>query len=256
MEQAVIVTGAGRGIGKAIALAFARQGARLVLAARSERELEQAAREVREAGGAALAVPADLTRPEDVQRVVTACIEAYGRVDVLVNNAGGAGATAGVTDLALSDWHAVLDSNLTSAFLGTQAVVPHMARQGSGRIINFSSVAGKNGLPFRAGYCAAKAGIVGFTRAMARELGPLNITVNSVVPGAIEGERLDTVIRLQAEKRGLAPDAVAEEFRRNSPLNRTIPPEDVAAVVLWLAGPHGGSITGEDVNVTAGAVMY
>jgi NAD(P)-dependent dehydrogenase (short-subunit alcohol dehydrogenase family) len=253
--KAAIVTGAGRGIGRAIALSMASEGARLALAARSAHELNNVVNEIRLMGGDCIAVPTDVTDPIQVRKMAARATTALGGLDILINNAGIAGTNQSVEDLLLQQWHEVLDSNLTSAFLCTQAVVPFMKEKG-GRIVNLSSVAAKTGLPFRAGYSAAKAGIIGFTRAMALELGRYQITVNCVVPGAVSGERLTHVILGQAERVGQSPLIVEEQMKQRSPLGRLIPPEDVASAILWLVGPSGQSVTGEDVNISAGAVMF
>jgi NAD(P)-dependent dehydrogenase (short-subunit alcohol dehydrogenase family) len=253
--RTAIITGAGRGIGRAISLLLAREGAQVVLVARSVPELAAVTAEIQESHGRAMAVSADVTIPIQVEEMVARALAQFGRLDILVNNAGGAGSELPVDELSLESWHDVLDSNLTSAFLCTRSVVPFMKECG-GRIVNVSSVAAKTGLPYRAGYSAAKSGVIGFTRAMALELGPYQINVNCVVPGSVSGERLDRVIRGQAQREGLTPQAIEGRMKQKSPLGRLIPPEDVAAAVLWLVGPDGGNITGEDVNITAGAVMY
>lgn len=252
----VIVTGADRGIGREIAHAFAKLGASVVLAARSVESLELVRGELARIGAQAVAVQTDVTVDSDVQNMVATALELRGRIDVLVNNAGIAGPTVPIADLGPEDWHRVLDSNLTSCYLCCHAVVPHMIRQRFGRIINISSISGKRPLPFRAAYCAAKIGIIGLTRTLASELGPYNITVNAICPGSVAGERIEQVIAGQAKARNLPIEQVTEEFLASSPLRRLVAPKDVASMATYLAGATGDAITGEDVNVTAGVVMY
>ncbi len=254
--KVAIVTGASRGIGREIARAFAAEGASLVLAARSAGALDELAEELCGRGTTVVTVPTDMTRSDQVERLADTAMRLRGRIDVMVNNAGLAGPTVGIVDLDPGAWAEVLESNLTTCYLGCRAVVPAMMAQRSGAIINLSSISGKRPLLFRAGYCAAKMGVIGLTRELALELGPHGITVNAICPGSVTGERIDAVIAAQARARGLSTDEVAREFAASSPLGRLVPPEDVAAMAVYLAGPHGRSITGEDVNVNAGVAMY
>lgn len=250
-----LITGATGGIGGELARTFASAGARLVLTGRHEGRLERIASEVG-AQTSVTAVVADLARPGDVHRLVERALAVFGRIDVLVNNAGGEGPTVGIEGLKPAMWHEVIDSNLTSAYLCCHAVAPHMMRQHHGRIVNLSSVSGKRPLAYRAGYCAAKMGVIGLTRALAEELGPYGITVNAICPGAVEGERVDHVVKELARVRGVSPEDAARSFTAGSPLGRFVRPASIAAVALFLAGPGGDDITGEDVNVSAGLVMY
>lgn len=253
--RVAIVTGASRGIGRELSLALAGAGASVVLASRNIELAAAVAAEIEAGGGQALAVRCDVSDEAAVAAMVEAAEKRFGRIDILVNNAGDAGATIGVQDLSLQDWRYVIDSSLTSAYLCCRFAVPAMIRAGGGRIINISSTAGKVGLPFRAGYCAAKAGVIGLTRGLAVELGRHGITVNSVVPGAIEGARIEHVIEQQARQRGISPAEVRDKLTANSPLRRFATAEDVAGVVLLLASDLGANITGEDINVNAGAAM-
>jgi NAD(P)-dependent dehydrogenase (short-subunit alcohol dehydrogenase family) len=191
--RVAIVTGASKGIGRAMCLRFAREGAAVVCAARSADLVEATAAQVRAAGGKAVAVVCDVGLEDDVRRLVSTGAKAFAKIDVLVNNAGDSGPTKPVQDYLMEDWRYTIDSCLTSSYLCTRFVVPEMMKAGGGAIVNISSGAGRRGLPYRIGYCAAKAGQVGMTFGMALELAPHNIRVNCVAPGAVEGDRIDQV---------------------------------------------------------------
>ena len=180
--RVAIVTGASKGIGRAMSLRFAREGAAVVCAARSADLVEATAAQVRAAGGKALAVVCDVGLEDDVRRLVSTGAKAFAKIDLLVNNAGDSGPTKPVQDYLMEDWRYTIDSCLTSSYLCTRFVVPQMVKAGGGAIVNISSGAGRRGLPYRIGYCAAKAGQVGMTFGMALELAPHNIRVNCVDP--------------------------------------------------------------------------
>jgi len=209
--KVAIVTGASKGIGRVLSQVFAREGASVVCAARSRELVEETARLVTGVGGRAVAVTCDASREDDVRRLVEAAVKAFGSLTTLVNNAGDGGPTRPVQDYSLEDWRYTLDSCLTSSYLCIRFAVPEMIRAGGGAIVNISSVAGRRGLAYRIGYCAAKAGQVGMTYGMALELGPHNITVNAIAPGAVEGDRIDRVIAGQAEVRKIPVAAAREE---------------------------------------------
>lgn len=253
--KVVIVTGASKGIGRQIAFSMAQAGAKVVLVSRNEKKLIAVREEISSRGGTALAVTADVTDEQQVSRMTERTIREFGSINVLVNNAGDSGPTTPIHQLSLDDWHSVVDSSLTGSFLCCKYAVPHMIEGGGGRIINISSSSAKSGLPFRVGYCAAKAGIVGLTRALALELGPHNICVNAIVPGAVTGERLDYVIEQQAKQRGVPEEELRKVLLSGYPLKRVVEPTDIANLALFLAGDSGINITGEDINVTAGGVL-
>lgn len=184
-DQTALITGAGRGIGRAVALAFAGQGCSVALVARTRDELEAVAAEVSALNGRALVLPCDVADPGAVQEVVGATLEAFGNVDILVNNAGYA-CFKPVWELSLEDWWRSLDVNLTSAFLFCRALMPHMMARRSGRIINMSSVTGLKALPEQGAYCAAKHALNGWTKSLALELRPYNIAVHAVCPGGVD----------------------------------------------------------------------
>ena len=244
-NQVAIVTGATGGLGQAIATGLAREGAAVVVNyARSAEKAEALVSRLSEMGAAALAVQADVSTAEGAEALVKAALDRFGRVDILVNNAGINRDTL-LMRMKESDWDSVLDTNLKGAFLCIKAVTRSMMKARSGRIINIGSVAGLAGNPGQANYSAAKAGLIGLTRSVARELGSRNITVNCVAPGAIDAGML---LELNEQQR--------ESFLRQIPLERFGRPEDVAAAVVFLAGPGGAYITGQTLAVDGGLTMY
>ena len=250
--QVVIVTGASKGIGPVIAEQFAGAGARVVCAARTASLVVETAARIRATGGEATAIVCDASRPDDVQALVARTVERYGRLDCLINNAGDSGPTSAVQDYSLDDWHYTIDSCLTSAFLCAKFAVRPMIESGGGTIVNIASMAARRGLPYRVGYCAAKAGQLGLTYGLAVELGPHNIRVNAIVPGAVEGERIDRVIAGQAHARGLTPDVVRQSFVERAPLRRMATAADVAHLAVFLCSPAAHNISGQCIPVNAG----
>ncbi|MFB5083483.1 3-oxoacyl-[acyl-carrier-protein] reductase [Symbiobacterium thermophilum] len=243
--QVAIVTGATGGLGRAISLALAREGAAVVVNyARSAEKAAGLVEEISAGGGRALAVQADVGTAEGAEALVKAALDHFGRVDILVNNAGINRDTL-IMRMKESDWDDVLDTNLKGAFLCIKAVSRPMMKARYGRIINIGSVAGLAGNAGQANYSAAKAGLVGLTRAVARELGSRNITVNCIAPGAIDAGML---LELSEEQRS--------NYLRQIPLERFGRPEDVAAAVVFLAGPGGAYITGQTIAVDGGLTMY
>ena len=238
--KVAIVTGGGRGIGLAIARALADDGASVVVSGRDAARLDAAVKELEALGGAALAVAADAAKREDVDRLAEATRERFGRIDVAVNNAG-------ITRDQLlvrmkdDDWDQVLDTNLRGVFLMTRAVGKVMMRQKSGRIINIASAAGAMGNPGQVNYSAAKAGVIGLTKASGRELAHWNILVNAVAPGLIE---TDMAAAIPAEAR--------EAMLQQVPLKRIGQGREVAEVVRFLAGDGASYVTGQTIHVNGG----
>ena len=243
-NQIALVTGGGRGIGQAIATTLAAAGATVVINYRGNAEAATSTVETITAqGGQAQAIQADVSVPADVERLFAALLAQYGQLDILVNNAG---ITRDMLLLRMSDedFDAVLHTNLRGVFLCTRAALRTMTRRRSGRIINIASVVGIMGNAGQANYAAAKAGILGFTRATAREIGSRNITVNAIAPGYIETE-MTAAIRPEARQALLA----------SIPLGRLGTPADVAALVCFLAAPAASYITGQTFVVDGGLVM-
>lgn len=226
LERVAIITGGGRGVGRAIALAFAREGAKVVICSRTRAEVEKVAAEVEWWGGEALPVVADVTDEKSVSSLVGKTLERFGRVDLLVNNAG-VWLPGGLQDYSLADWETTMATNLRGVFLCTKAVFGPMKEGGGGKIINISSIRGKEGYPGMAAYCASKFGVIGLTQALAEEWKPFNIKVNAVCPGPV-----DTTF---------AEGAARDETR--------ILPEDVAHLVVFLALDEADYISGEAIAV-------
>ncbi len=239
--KVAVVTGASRGIGRRTALTLAGAGATVVVTSRGDAAVS-VADEIAAAGGQSLALAADVADAEAVHRVVETTVERFGRIDVLVNNAG---ITRDQLLLRMKreDWDAVVATNLTGTFLCTQAVLRTMLKQRAGRIISISSVVGQSGNPGQTNYAATKAGIIGFSKALAREVASRSITVNVVAPGLIDTDMT----------RDISTDAQAH-WASAIPLGRLGTPEDVAAAVCFLASDAAGYITGQVIAVNGG--MY
>lgn len=241
-DQVAIVTGASRGIGRAVALALAAEGASVVVNyASSSQAAESVVAEIAEKGGGAIALQADVAKAEQVDALISAVMDKWGRIDLLVNNAGIARDTL-LLRMKLEDWQAVIDLNLTGVFLCTKAVSKVMLKQRSGRIINVTSVVGEMGNPGQANYSAAKAGVIGFTKTVAKEFAPRGITVNAVAPGFIATD--------------MTADVKADDILKFIPLGRYGQPEEVAGLIRFLAADAAAAyITGQIINVDGGMVM-
>lgn len=239
-----LVTGASRGIGRAVALAFAAEGASVALNFAGNVAAAEAVRaEIESAGGKAILVPADVSDENAVEDMVKTVTEAFGSIDILVNNAG-------ITRDGLllrmkeEDWDAVLNTNLKGVFLCTKAVSKFMMKKRYGRIVNMASVVGVTGNASQANYAAAKAGVIGFTKAMAKELASRGVTVNAIAPGFIRSDMTDVL-----------PDKVKEAMLAEIPLGRAGEPADVAKAALFLASDQAAYITGQVLKVDGGMVM-
>jgi 3-oxoacyl-[acyl-carrier protein] reductase len=242
-DKVAAITGASRGIGRSIALVLAGEGAKIVASARNSAELEILVAEIKEKGGEAIAVAGDVAVTADADRLVDAAVAAYGRLDILVNNAGITrdGLLLRMKD---EDWDAVLNVNLKGAFLCTRAAAKVMSKQRYGRIINISSVVGEMGNAGQANYCASKAGLLGLTKSVARELARRNVTVNAVTPGFIVTDMTEAL-----------PEKTREELASQIPLGRLGNAEDIAHAVLFLASDGAGYVTGQVLGVNGGMYM-
>lgn len=242
-EQVAIITGASRGIGRAIALELATQGATVVVNyASSSGAADTVVAEITTAGGQAIALQADVSKAEQVDTLISTVMDKFKRIDIFVNNAGITRDTL-LLRMKPEDWQAVIDLNLTGVFLCTRAVSKIMLKQRSGRIINIASVAGQMGNPGQANYSAAKAGVIGFTKTVAKELASRGITVNAVAPGFIATDMTSNLSN-------------TEDILKYIPLGRYGQPEEIAGMVRFLAAdPAAAYITGQVFNVDGGMVM-
>lgn len=255
-NKVVVVTGGGRGIGRVIALACAEAGANLVLASRSLDALEQTRAEIEALGHEALVVPTDVTQEQSVHELAERALARFGRVDVLVNNSGVTGPVKPLWQVSLDEWNEAFAVNVTGSYLCCRAFLPSMIERRSGSIIFIGSMTGKRPLYGRTTYATGKLGLVGMARTLAWEVGEYGIRVNVVSPGAVAGERLEGVFRSQAQVQGISVEEARHAFTAGSPLDRLVSPTDIASAVVFLASDHAASITGEDLNVSAGVVMY
>jgi NAD(P)-dependent dehydrogenase (short-subunit alcohol dehydrogenase family) len=220
--------------------------------ARSRDLVEETAAAITQAGGEAIAVVADVSREEDARMLMQRAADAFGRLDALINNAGDGGPTKPIQEYTADEWFYTINSCLTTSYLCARFAVPLMIAAGRGAIVNVSSMAGRRGLAYRVGYCAAKAGQVGMTYGLALELGRHNITVNAVLPGAVEGDRIDRVIAAQAEMRGISVEKQRQAFVDRAPLKRMATAQDIALAVAFLCSDLARSISGQCLPVNAG----
>jgi NAD(P)-dependent dehydrogenase (short-subunit alcohol dehydrogenase family) len=255
-EQVAVITGGGQGIGRGIALALAAEGARCDLAARTLATLEETKAEIESRGGEAFVVQTDLRAPEQIEALAQATLERYGHVDVLVNNSGIAGPMTELWKIDPADWDETFDVNVRGVFLTCRAFLPAMIERGTGSVIVIGSPSGKRPLHGRTAYTTGKLGLVGLVRTLAWEVGGHGLRVNLNSPSGPEGPRMQAVIRGQAETRGISYEQAHQEFVDLSALGRFTPVEDIGAAAVFLASTDAGSVTGEDLNVSGGLVMY
>ena len=254
--RVTVITGASQGIGRHLALTFAAAGDSLVLAARNEANLAETAALATDTGVDVLVVPTDVTDPSAVAEMTTKALERFSRIDSLVNNSGIGGPSGPLWDLTLDQWRETFAVNVEGVFLVTKEILPHMIDRGRGSIVMIGSITGKRPLWGRTPYAAPKSALVGMTRTLAVEAGPHGVRVNLISPGFVSGPRLDWVIDAQARGRGVSSGEVRAEMEAEAAMNRLTDPDDIAKVALFLASDESNGITGADINVSCGAVMY
>jgi len=254
--RVTIVTGASQGIGRVIAVEMARGGDVVVLAARNLHGLNETASMVEEAGGCPIVVETDVASEASVSEMVGAVTAEQGRVDVLVNNSGIGGPSGRLWEVDPEEWTATFEVNVFGVFRVTRAVLPVMIRQQSGSVIIVGSISGKRPLFGRTAYTTTKAALIGLTRTLALEAGAEGIRVNLISPGFVAGPRIEWAMNAQAEARGIAVDEVRREFEGEAALGRLTEPVDVARAAVFLASEAASGITGADINVNSGVVMY
>lgn len=252
--RVALVTGASQGIGRVIALAYAAEGAELLLAARNVAVLEELAAEIIGQGGRAHVIPCDVSDPAQIEAMAATARELTGGVHILVNNAGVAGSHKfiGHPDEL---WQRMIDINMTGTFRVSRAIVPQMVERGWGRMIMIASLASRVGSRYMAAYTASKHGLLGLVRALAVELNPYAITVNAICPGYVDTPMTNATIANIARQTGRSPEAAHAALTSTNPQNRLIDPAEIAAVALMLAGTSAGGITGQAINIDGGAVM-
>ena len=257
-NRVALVTGAGRGIGRAISLVLARAGAQLILAGRDVDALNETAELISQLKVAPtpLICHMDLLDTATIDRAVKLSLDKFGHIDVLVNNSGITGQSAPLWELDESEWDEAIDTNLKGPFLVSKAVIPSMISRKKGSIIFIGSVTGKRPLANRSVYAASKLGLVGMMRTLALELGKEGVRVNLISPGFVAGPRLDGVIAQVARDEGTTLDEMKTKWLEMIPTGKFVSPEEIAQGVLFLASDRSSSTTGEDLNFSGGLVMY
>jgi 3-hydroxybutyrate dehydrogenase len=249
-----LVTGGGRGIGRAVALDLARSGVHVAVAARTAADVQAVAEQARAEGVPAVAVEADVSRPDDVSAAFRAARAAIGPIDILVNGAGVA-PSALLVRTTEQQWRAAIDVNLSGSFYCMREALGEMAERGWGRVVNLASIAGKTGYPYVAAYAASKHGVLGLTRCAALEVAQKGVTVNAVCPGYVDTPMTDASIARIVEKTGLAAADARKRLEDLSPQHRLVTAEEVSALVLFLCSDEARGITGQALSLDGGTVV-
>lgn len=250
------ITGAGAGIGRQIADHLTSAGVDVVINDVSERALGETRDLLADNEGDIITLQDDASDPDAAHELVETTVDRFGSLDILVNNVGIAGPTKPLENIERQEFMETLEVNMGALFSTTKAAIPYLRRAVAGRVVNLSSMSGKRPLRDRTPYTTSKMGVLGFTRTLAVELADADVTVNAVCPGSVDGPRLDAVIEGQAKSQGRTFDSVEREFREVSPMSEFVTATDVADTVLYLCSDRARRVTGQDLNVTAGIVMY
>jgi NAD(P)-dependent dehydrogenase (short-subunit alcohol dehydrogenase family) len=248
------VTGGGRGIGRAVALALARSGADVAVAARTRADLEKVARELQALGVKAVALPGDVSQSEEVRGMFREARKALGPVDILINGAGVA-PSAPLVKTSDEVWRAALEINLSGSFFCMREALPEMVERKWGRVVTIASIAGKTGYPYISAYAASKHGVLGLTKCAALETAAQGVTVNAVCPGYVDSPMTDASVARISDKTGLSPSDVRARLEDMSPQKRLFTTEEVAAMVLFLCGEEARGVTGQALSLDGGAVV-
>lgn len=254
-DRNALVTGGSRGIGRAIALALAAEGANVAVSSRTMSDLQEVVSEIKNSGQRSLAVECDVTDADQITKLVDQVVEGLGSIEILVNNAGASGSHKFI-DHPDELWDRMLAINLTSVYRVSKAVVPQMVEREWGRIINVASVASKTPTRYASAYTASKHGVLGLTRAMALELNSFNITVNAICPTYVDTPMTTATIANSAKKTGRSPDEILKIIEQGNPQGRLITPEEVAAVAVLLASDSSRGITSQAINIDGGEVLF
>ncbi len=255
LGKTALVTGGGRGIGRSCALALARAGAQVVVAARTTTEIEEVAKEIEALGCRALAVSLDVSKLQSVEAAFQQVVEKWGGCDILVNNAGIA-ASAPIAKCSEELWLQIIEINLNGTFRCIKAALPTMLARNWGRIINIASIAGKAGAPYISAYAASKHGVLGLTKAAAQDVATKNITINAICPGYVETDMGEKAMNIIMSKTSASKEQARAALEQTTPQKRLFQPEEVAFLVVALASPLAAGINGQAINICGGAVPY
>jgi len=255
--KVAVITGGGRGIGRAIALKFSGEGSAVVVAARTKSEIEAVAKEIRDAGGSALAVAADVADEKQCEHLIHAATAQFGHIDILVNNAGDYGPVKPVEEISPAEWDGVIAVHLRGAYLLTRLVLPGMYARASGAILNISSLSAKSAFAWGAPYAAAKAGMLGLTRVTAAEAARKGVRINAICPGPVTETKMSKDLgHTLAERLGVSEEEQLKGFLNTILQGRGQTANEVAAAALFLCSEQASAITGQSLNVDGGAAFY